>query len=405
MLRDQVRDSTKVSLDPRPPADDSQLAGLPGASASRDRLLLTAIRRVVSKPVLLSAALDRRSNNLDLIRLVAAWMVLYGHSFSVTPQAGAMDVLLQATGFPSAGLAVKIFFFMSGVLVTSSLLQKRSVVEFTVARLFRIWPGLIFVVLASAFVIGPFYTTLDLRTYFSSPGVYSYIRNQLLMNTWGTQGLGHFNLPGVFEANPYPGIVNASLWSLVVEVVAYIMLLTCFMVGLTSRTAAALLFAAVVIDAVAPTRLLFWFLPKGNEDFSNLPFCFAVGFIAAVFKDRIQVSIRLPVGFAILYWLFSGPDNARLLFYLFVFSLVLWLATHHFVLRLRLPADLSYGVFLWAFPIQQALAIHFVSWGILANQVMATALALVAAALSWTLVEKRAIRFGHRLGRVLSGKA
>jgi len=369
---------------------------------NRARRLLSS---VIAEPLLLRDGLGRQANNFDLVRLIAALMVLYGHAFSVTPQPGVADLLLAVTGFAAAGVAVKIFFFLSGVLVTNSLLDKRSVVEFMVARFFRIWPGLLFVLLGSTFLIGALNTSLDLGAYFSNPSSYLYIKRQFLMQSWGTQAAGYYSLPGVFETNPYPNIVNASLWSLVVEVVAYIAVAACFMLGITSRIAALVLVAAVALDAVLPFRLIFWFLPKGNEDFSNLPFCFAVGFAAAVFKDKLRISLQLPLGFLLLYWVLAGAENSRLLFYLLVFSFVLWFATHPVILRFRPTADLSYGAFLWGFPIQQVLAVHFASKGVLLNQLMAAALTLFAAYASWILVERRSIRFGHQLGKRLAGRA
>lgn len=356
------------------------------------------------RPIGLRDALQRDANNFDLIRLFAALMVLFGHAYSVTPQPGKIDPLLSTTGFATAGVAVKIFFFLSGLLVTNSLLEKRSVVQFAAARFFRIWPALFFVLAGSAFVIGPLYTQLDIGTYLADPNSWLYLKRQLMMQSWGTQGAGYYNLPGVFEQNPYARIVNASLWSLVVEVVAYIMLAACFMVGLTSRWAASLLIVVVVLDAVLPFRLLFWFLPKGNEDFSNLPFCFAVGFAAAVFKNQVKISPSLPAGLALLYWIFHGAEHARVLFYLLVFAIVLWAATWPVLLKFRPRADLSYGAFLWGFPIQQSLAVHFAALGVHLNQLMATVLTLLMAYISWTFIEKRSIDFGHRLGRRLANQ-
>ena len=83
-------------------------------------------------------ALDRRCNNFDLFRLIAALTVIYGHSFALAPSPGFDDSLFKLTGHHSAAMAVKFFFFLSGLLVTDSLLTRKSVLQFFVARFFRI---------------------------------------------------------------------------------------------------------------------------------------------------------------------------------------------------------------------------------------------------------------------------
>ncbi|MCL6478022.1 MAG: acyltransferase [Peptococcaceae bacterium] len=148
--------------------------------------------------VSLKNILEKGYNNFDLVRLICACMVIYGHAFAVAPESGNYDLIHSITGFNAAAIAVKIFFFISGLLVTNSLIEKKSLIAYFIARFFRIWPALIFVLLFSAFVIGPALTTLDLNTYFSNPNTYLYIKNQILMKSWGTQALGNYDLPGVF---------------------------------------------------------------------------------------------------------------------------------------------------------------------------------------------------------------
>jgi peptidoglycan/LPS O-acetylase OafA/YrhL len=234
--------------------------------------------------------LGRNQNNFDLVRLTAALLVIYGHSFSVVPEVGNQDFLLSWTGYASAGMAVKIFFFLSGLLVTNSLLERKSVPEYLIARAFRILPALAFVLIISALIIGPLCTNINLGDYFTNPNTYLYIKRQLLMQSWGTQGLGYYNLPGVFNDNPYKSNVNASLWSLVVEVYAYLFLASIYLVGLAEKRVATALIVLVVLDSLLPSRILFTFLPQGNEDFSYLPFCFASGALLALHKQNIRIS-------------------------------------------------------------------------------------------------------------------
>lgn len=358
---------------------------------------------IFGRSLSVAQALDRGSNNFDLFRLIAALTVIYGHSFALAPALGFDDILFKQTGHHSAAMAVKFFFFLSGLLVTDSLLTRKSALQFFIARFFRIWPALAFVLLACIFVIGPVVTNLDLATYFTNSQTYLYFKHQILMQTWGTQSLGYYDLPGVFVENNYKHNVNASLWSLVAEVFAYITLVAVFLIGLLEKRLATLLVALIVVDSILPSRIIFTFLPTGNEDFSYLPFCFAVGVFLAIHKDNIIIDISLPLGFALLAYLFKGSLGGTHLFYLTVFISTLYLSTRCWVIqKIRIPFDVSYGTFLWGFPIQQLLSQYLpniTGWG---HVMIAMLLAILAGTISWLLVEKRFIAIGKRVSKALS---
>lgn len=162
------------------------------------------------------------SNNFTLLRLLAAFSVLYGHSYALSMglHGGEDPVSLRLIyywGESLPSLAVDLFFVASGFLVTASYCQRNDLYAFTEARLLRIFPGLIVAVLFCVLVVGPISTTLSLSDYFSSPSIFSYIKHNIsLLN--GIQ----FDLPSVFTSNPYPGSVNGSLWTLPIEFWMYI---------------------------------------------------------------------------------------------------------------------------------------------------------------------------------------
>jgi len=328
--------------------------------------------------ITVAEALTRGKNNFDLFRLIAALLVIYGHSFAIAPEPNSQDFLFKLTGYYSAAIAVKFFFFLSGILVTDSLLKRRSVIQFLIARFFRIWPALGFVLILSAFVIGPLVTSLDVGSYFSNSNVYSFIKHQLFMESWGTQGLGYYYLPGVFTEGTYKDNVNASLWSLVAEVYAYLFLAAAFLLGLTQRKLAVALFALIILDSVLPSRIIFTLLPQGNEDFSYLPFCFASGAFLALYKDQIRIDIGVPLACLLLFYLLHGTPSERYFFYLTIFTGIFYFATRSWVINnLYPPMDVSYGAFLWGFPIQQTLAYSFPSVNGSSHYLIAMCIAIV----------------------------
>lgn len=135
--------------------------------------------------------LKRENNNFDLLRLVAACMVVVGHAHALVPDASDPDIVSRALGFDYAGsLAVKFFFFLSGLVVTNSLIQKPALLRFLVARLFRIFPALIVCVLVVVVAVGPLLTTLPARVYFSDSDTASYLtRNIGLTLQWDLPSL------------------------------------------------------------------------------------------------------------------------------------------------------------------------------------------------------------------------
>ena len=154
------------------------------------------------------------SDNVDFIKYIAAIMVIIGHSFVIaTTNLGKWSAFIYEY-FPFGATGVAIFFFFSGFLVTKSMLYKKNAKNFFETRIYRIFPPLIVVVIATVFFLGTFTTNLSIKEYLLNPETYKYLLNVILVRQ-------HY-LPGVFEDNPYPRAVNGSLWTLLFEFLCYI---------------------------------------------------------------------------------------------------------------------------------------------------------------------------------------
>lgn len=344
-----------------------------------------------TRGILLSDVLRRDHNNLDIVRLIAACMVIYGHANAIVPAplAGG-DIVARWLLFDySGGLAVKVFFFLSGLVVTNSLLSKQCLVQFTLARVWRIWPALIAVVVISVCVIGPLTTSLNAADYWRSAETRSYLLKTLAMYI-------QFTLPGVFEGQT-DRAVNGSLWSLPYEVGAYVLLAAAFALGLHRRPLLAMgVTALILIDPFLPQRLLFsWRQPSPGVDL--LAPCFAIGALMAVFKDRMRVDWMPALGLGILFLSFRQTPYAAYLFYGALFFAILYICSRSWMVRWRFAADISYGVYIWGWPVQQMLAHAFPEMGVNTHRVVAIALACALGALSWYLLEKPCIAIGQRM--------
>ena len=145
--------------------------------------------------------------------LLAALAVLASHAVPISYGSNAKELLFRLSGGQATfgSLAVTVFFIVSGYLITGSYVGRPNPLRFVWARALRLLPGLIVVVLALAFAVGPLLSTVPAREYFSSASLVRFVFINLSMaNFWGY-------LPGVFEHNPYRG-VNGSLWTLHYEV-------------------------------------------------------------------------------------------------------------------------------------------------------------------------------------------
>lgn len=346
----------------------------------------------------LSKILNRDANNLDIFRVIAACIVIYAHAFSLAPQPGAGDYLGRLLGFDYSGsLAVKMFFFLSGLVVTNSLLEKRDPVKFVISRVFRIWPALVFMLLVSALIIGPLATNLSLEDYFNNGAVYRYVYTNASM-------FPAYELPGVFVNNPYKLVVNGSIRTIQYEVAAYIVLLGAFLVGIfKSRYVPALAFLLIALDPLFGNKLLFTWMPQNHEINLLLP-CFAFGAVLAFYKQYINIDIMVVAGCWILYWVFRNGSHNFYFFYAAFFLTILYVSALPLMLKMKLNTDTSYGIYLWGFPVQQIMADNFLGYGLVFNQVASIFICLFAGYLSWHLIEKHAIALGATLGRQLTSK-
>jgi len=160
-----------------------------------------------------------RNNNFNLIRFIAAVLVLFSHSFALVLGVADTEPLVVLVGMTAGTIAVDVFFIASGFLITSSYVARNNLLTFFWARLLRIYPALIISVLFCVFVLGPLFTKNNLDDYLSDSQTYRYlVKNAILF--FGVE----YRLPGVFLDLPYAAIVNGSLWTLPYEVRLYVIL-------------------------------------------------------------------------------------------------------------------------------------------------------------------------------------
>ena len=152
-----------------------------------------------------------RQNNLTLIRFVLAYVVLFRHCMD----SSAQTAFLEVRNLFASQDAVCLFFFISGLLVTSSYGRSSSLKDYVQKRLWRIFPLYLFAVLGAALVLC-LASSLGAAEYFSDSRFWRYVFwNGLTLNFMQK------TLPGVFEGNPFNASVNDSLWTVKAELFFY----------------------------------------------------------------------------------------------------------------------------------------------------------------------------------------
>ena len=148
--------------------------------------------------------MNKKSTNLHFMRFIAAMAVIFSHSFPIVEGNNSNEWLSKITKgqITFGGLAVAIFFLCAGYLCTKSIRHYHKIGAFILAKLKRLLPALMFVVVCSVFV-GSMITNLSLKDYYSNPLTWRYLLNGVMI-------LQH-NLPGVFENASYLPTIMAQL--------------------------------------------------------------------------------------------------------------------------------------------------------------------------------------------------
>ncbi|MCV7409163.1 acyltransferase [Mycobacterium florentinum] len=346
----------------------------------------------------LGQVFDPQSNALNALRLAMATEVILWHSFAVTggvlPSAHARQLLF--------GVGVDGFFAISGFLITASWVNNPKLRDYIVARALRILPGLYVCLAVTAFVIAPIGVAIQggaaAKLLLSSAPFEYVLKNSAV-------AVLQFDVGGTPTGVPFPGMWNGSLWTLIYEVLCYVGVALLGLAGLTHRrwTSAVVLVLAVCLAAYLPP-MTFPGVWSNEQCIARFAIVFAAGALVYQWKDAIPARWSL-VAASVVIVLVTGllPDYRLVGAIPLAYAVIVSGALIH-NRYLRLPTDLSYGVYIYAFPVQQLLVIcGLVHLNPFVFAVIATIATLPLAALSWFLIEKPAQSFKSRLRKRRAG--
>lgn len=325
----------------------------------------------------------------DAIRVYLSMTIMALHSLTLAK--GADQYINSPPWIHSLAMSLlPAFFGLGGFLVTGSGLRLKKVGRFAWHRFLRIFPALAVEVFLSAIFLGAIFTTLNLSDYFSSTEFFLYFKNIL--------GIIQFNLPGVFFDNPFPRTVNGNLWTLRPDYYGYLILICLMLFGVFNRKQ---IYSHLLVASFILSIGLDFFtkigLPNYTPKDSTLVFSFLFGSLLYLKIDTIPWRLDILLFSLISYTILERQAGFSYLSSAFIVYAIIYFG----MIKIPMPkflkkGDYSYGIYLYGFPIQQALVASFLwtrEWFILFP--ISLVLALTLAIVSWHFIEKPFLRFKY----------
>lgn len=332
----------------------------------------------------MTASTHNRRNNFNLLRLVFAILVILSHSPELVDGNRSREVLTRIFHTISFGeFAVDGFFLLSGYLILQSWTNTPRLLDFIRSRVLRIFPAFIVATLVCVLVVGPLAAT--------SPTYFVDLAKGVLL-------LKSPVLPAVFKGTHYPGL-NGAMWTIPFEFICYLCVLFAGVIGITKKREVCLVFIAGVLIIFGLQRFGYLENVAGHHLWKHplvrLGSFFLMGSFFYLYRDKLVFSRRFALLAAVvLIWgLFSwrlselilATAGGYLLFFV-AFRPISSISDFN-----KLP-DVSYGVYLYGWPVQKLLLWYFPMMSPWTLFVLACVGALICGVVSWYAVEKPFLR-------------
>ena len=302
-----------------------------------------------------------RQNNFDFLRLVLASFVIITHAYHLSGK-GNTDWLGEISNkqVVFSYFGVKGFFVISGYLIFQSLSRSKSILDYYWKRILRLFPALI-VVLTLTVLLAPFVYENSVVPYLKNPDVWTYIpKNLSLLKS-------QYFISGVFENNPYKGAINGSLWTIRYEFAMYILLSLLFVFRKKEtllKVILAMLFITLLIG-----NLFFkdFFVGKGYILGADLLLDLGVFFIGGSLIASLNIEknnyFKLLGVLSFFGLIIAIPFNSfDIVKYILLPPFIIYFGSQSIPIINSVGSkigDLSYGIYIYAFPVQQTLYYYF----------------------------------------------
>ena len=328
-----------------------------------------------------------RRNNFNFLRLFFAALVILSHSSELIDGDQRRELFIQLfqNTISFGGLAVDGFFLLSGYLIVQSWVMRPQVFQFLKKRVLRIYPAFIVASLVCALIVGPLGSKPI--EYFSHFQWLSFFKDMFLLRAPTT--------PPVFEGLPYP-VVNGAMWTISREFMCYLLVLLLGLAGAIKNRRIWLVFSIGIFGVLVVSKFghpieLFGRQFNLTNPIIHLASFFFAGGCFYLFKDKIKFNPKVAAIFSILLFVcLFNTRLAELALVSFGGYLLIYFAISPipFLSRFQTAPDVSYGVYLYGWPIQMLLIWHFGFTSPVALFFAALLICALLGLISWYSIEK-----------------
>jgi peptidoglycan/LPS O-acetylase OafA/YrhL len=344
---------------------------------------------------------DPRCNSVNALRLLLAALVLISHSIKLH---GGQDPVGRVTGgvVDLGTMAVDGFFALSGFLIARSWHNSPSVRRFLWRRFLRIMPGFWACLLVTAAVLLPLAQLLEHGTMAGFPLTGELSVTGYVISNWGLF-IQQFHVRDLMGGQA----VNGSLYTLFYEFACYLGVAALGVLGVLRRRRwvvvllAGALWLAVAADLVTMGSITAdsvsrWLLLRFGAMFlAGVLLFLGSDLVPLTWPGVAAAALVLCCAVAVAGWYGVDPGSRTAYLVLApaaIAYLVIWLGSARRLAEIGRTTDLSYGVYVYAWPVQVLLLLAGSHEWHLGLYLMASAsIAAAMAFVSWRLVESPAL--------------
>ncbi len=341
---------------------------------------------------------EGRKNNFDFLRFLFASLVCFAHSHFLLrdkPFAGDWLEVITHKQTNSGSLSVQAFFIISGYLITASWTRSKGVWDYLKKRILRIYPAFIVACLFCIFIVGPV-LSINASQYF-----HSIKWGHFLIDLFSLNKMQEIDSSVLVHGNQSVSQLNGSIWTIKIEFECYLLIALLGMTKLLKDRRIVLgiccLFYFMTVLNLYPSVLAH--VPKHDliahlsEHFS-FGTSFLIGALFFLYRESIPVSRIFALAAGAVLIVFTPLSQLALVLQICVAYLIFFFA---FNKNLKLQnwgekRDLSYGIYLYAWPMKLIYIRFFGAWlNPYTLFMLALPSAIALAFLSWHFIEKPAL--------------
>jgi peptidoglycan/LPS O-acetylase OafA/YrhL len=355
-----------------------------------------------------SPLIERRANGIGALRLLFASLVIVSHSPELLDDNLRREPLHMLFHTVSSGtLAVDAFFLISGYLIAASFAASSSVGSYFMKRALRIYPAFVVCCLVCVFVVAPL---AGARLQSLGPADWGRLGYRLVL-------LKSPEVNAAFSTLPHHPTLNGSAWTISYEFRCYILAALFGLVGLYRRRGLFVALTAAVVAAslalsspgLANLKAPGWLVASLGEPHLQMRLlsAFMVGTCFWLYSKDLVLRGRYAAAAAVpLLGLMFVPQAAEIALILLGGYILFWIAfrvTWKPLLTINAKDDISYGVYLYAWPIGALLIWYWRDIPAPVLAVLTLAGAVACGLASWLVVERPAMKWKFR-GRQAPGR-